>query len=85
MKIEVTSNEVDEFSGVSRNTGKPFQIRKQQAWGHLPGQPYPQLISIPLGRDQAPYQPGVYELAQESFVVNKYQELGLRPVLKKSA
>lgn len=81
MKIEVQTSHVDEFSGVSNRTGKPFTIRKQEAWAHLPGEPYPRAIAIPLGRDQEPYAPGTYALDPRSFYVDKFGSLSLRPAL----
>lgn len=84
MKIEIHSNAVEEQSGISKRTGQPYSIRKQQAWVSLPGQPYPRMIKIPLGRDQVPYEPGNYLLDRTSFEVNRYDELGIRPSLKKA-
>lgn len=84
MQIEIHKTDVDEFSGISNRTKQPFTIRKQEAWAVLPGEPYPRLIKIPLGAQQAPYPVGKYELDSRSFEVNKFDELGLRPVLKKA-
>ena len=81
MKIEIQNAHVDEFSGTSNRTGRPFTIRKQEAWAHLPGEPYPRAISIPLGREQSPYAPGTYALDPKSFFVDKFGSLSLRPSL----
>ena len=84
IKIEIHTNQVDEHSGVSRKTGNPFTIRKQEAWAQLPGQPHPLRIKIPLAREQSAYPPGNYSLDSRSFEVNQYGELALRPSLAKA-
>ena len=38
IKISIEDSTVEEFSGISQKTGKPFTIRKQEAWVTLPGE-----------------------------------------------
>lgn len=61
-KIEILSAEVFTKSGTSTKTGKPYQLREQAAALHDSANKYPQACRVNLGRDQAPYAPGLYEL-----------------------
>lgn len=87
IKIEVTSAEVRTKSGTSARTGKPYNIREQDAYAYTVGrdgqpQKYPQKIVINLGDDQAPYPLGMYQPAAESFYVDRFGGLSLGLVLK---
>lgn len=83
IKIEVNSATFDAKNGVSARTGKAYSIREQEAWAFCTGpdgkpQPHPQRIKLALGDVQAPYQPGLYQLALASLYVDKYNQLAIR-------
>jgi len=87
IKIEVSSDTVITRSGISARTGKPYSMREQEAYAHTvsrDGQPskYPQRIKITLGDTQAPYQPGLYTVAPESFYTDRFESLTLGLVLR---
>lgn len=57
MKIEIVSSEIREQSGTSQKTGKPYHIRKQQAFAHLEGNKYPIAFTLNVPNDRQPYAP----------------------------
>lgn len=81
MKIEVRDREVQEEEiKPSDRPGakqfKPFTKRTQVAYAHTVGsngQPdaYPTKFRIGLNKDQAGYEPGVYQLGDGSFYVDR--------------
>jgi len=68
MKIEVKSSEVKVKSGNAKRTGKPYTIREQEAYLHVPGAAYPERCVLNLEDDQEPYAPGIYETSNELYV-----------------
>ena len=87
IKIEIQSAEVKVKSGTSARTGKPYNIREQAGFAFThsrDGKPNsdPVKVAIVLGKDQQPYPPGVYQLAPESFYINRFDQLEITPVLK---
>lgn len=84
MKIEIYSSEVREISGVSTKTGepRPYTMRRQEGFAHLSSDsPYPVRISIGLAEGQPAYTPGMYEMLNTSFYINKFGGLALSPDL----
>lgn len=81
LTIEIESTELNIKSGNSARTGKPYQIREQTGYVHIPPNKYPQPIKITLEDDAQPYQPGKYQLADNSFFVGRYDDLQMRPRL----
>lgn len=79
--IEITSTEVKSRSGTSARTGNPYSMREQFGYLHQQGQPYPTKIKIALEDNQPPYYPGNYDLSPNSFYVDKYDGLAVRPIL----
>tara|TARA_B100001146_G_C16069620_1_gene385845 strand:- start:468 stop:743 length:276 start_codon:yes stop_codon:yes gene_type:complete len=79
--IEITTSEVFVKSGTSKRTGQPYSIREQNGYMHKKGTPYPEKIKITLGDNDAPYQPGNYTLHPESFFVDRFGSLAVRPKL----
>lgn len=73
--VEVKSSEVASKSGTSARSGKPYQIREQSAYAVFPGKAYPVEIKFSLGDDQAPYEPGLYEIGPDSFFVGNFGQL----------
>jgi len=89
IRFEIKSTDLRQISGTSTKSGKPYSIREQEAWAFLYGrdgkpQPYPQRVSLSLGDDQQPYEPGLYYLDPSSIYVGDFGKLMLgRPVLVK--
>lgn len=79
--IEVESTELKIKSGTSARTGKPYQIREQVAYVHIPPNKYPQPIKVTLEDDAQPYAPGQYMLDDSSFFVGRFDDLQMRPRL----
>ena len=77
MHIEIQSTELFVKSGNAKSTGKPYSIRKQDAWAHIEGQPYPVRIGFNLEENAAPFQPGMYVLDERSFYVDKFGNLSI--------
>lgn len=87
IKIEIQSSEVKVKSGTSARTGKPYNIREQAGFAFTHARDgklnsYPVRMTISLGDDQAPYAPGIYQLAPESIYTNRFDQLEISPVLK---
>lgn len=51
-----------------------MRFREQVAYLHKPGERYPSPFSLSLG-DRAPFAPGRYRLAPESFFIGKFSKL----------
>ena len=81
MKIEIVNQEFEQISGTDRN-GRPFNMRKQQAYASLEGQKYPTAIMITLGENQQPWPVGMYEVGGGSFYVDRYGQLALAKTLQ---
>lgn len=79
--IEVTSQEVQNRAGTSQRTGKQYSINEQTAYVHRQGQPYPEKIKVTLGDQQQPYAVGNYDLHPDSYYVDKFGSLAVRPFL----
>jgi hypothetical protein len=85
IRIEVTS-EVLVKSGIAKATGKPYEIREQVAFAHIPnsdGSPsrYPQRILLPVRRDAVPIEAGDYQPTAASFYVGDFGSLAFSPRL----
>jgi hypothetical protein len=79
--IEIESTDLNVKSGTSARTGKPYQIREQTAYVHIPPNKYPQPVKITLDDDAQAYAPGKYQLADSSFFVGRFDDLQMRPRL----
>jgi len=69
MKIEVRSSAVSTKSGTGKN-GKPYNIREQECRVEMNDEV--RKVRLTLADDAQPYAPGVYALADSSFIVNQY-------------
>ena len=76
MKIEIQTDAITTRSGTSA-AGKPYTIRSQEGWLHTAGAPYPTRLEINLDDNQPPHSPGHYDVAEESFFVDKYRRLSV--------
>ena len=84
IKIDIKSTECTEKSGTAKGTGKRYSFKEQQAWAHLPGEPYPSKIKLTLNDDEQPYPVGSYTLAPDSLYVGDFNALALKPRLIKA-
>lgn len=71
LKVEIKNTQVEEKSG--QFNGRPFNVRKQQAYAFLPGKPYPVEFTIRLDKEAQPYPAGNYQLAPDSLEVYQGQ------------
>lgn len=74
LEIEMTSN--------TRSVNTPKgSFTVQEGYAHLSNHKYPVRIEVMPPRGQAPYAPGKYKLAPDSFYVDGYNKLGVHPKL----
>lgn len=87
LKIEVKDGTVQTRSGVSAKTGKPYNIREQEAYAYVYGKdgkpaPYPVRISLSLPDNGPGYNPGAYQLDPACIYVDRFGSLAIaRPRL----
>lgn len=74
--IEILSATVQTKTGTSTKTGKPYELREQAAALHDTNNKYPAACRISLGRDQAPYAVGFYEITAP-LSVGQFESLQL--------
>jgi len=82
MKIEIPEAAAVERTIRNRTTGKDMLFREQTGYASVSdrdGKPlrYPAKIVVPLAETQAPYAPGFYSVADESFFVDEYDKLAV--------
>lgn len=82
IKVQIGNEPLKVRDGVSKTSGNPYQIRKQIAWAHMPGNQYPLQILIFISKDKAPYAPGEYKILPSSLVVNQYKQLQFKDQLE---
>lgn len=73
VRIEIVSKAVNTIEGVSKSSGKPYKMHKQEAYLHN-GHHYPDRFEIGLPDSElgpAAYEPGFYTLAPGSITVNR--------------
>ncbi len=73
VRIEIVSTSINTIEGVSKASGKPYKMHKQEAYLHN-GHHYPDRFDIsPVEVDgkPVPYEPGFYTLAPGSIGVNR--------------
>lgn len=90
IKITVTSAAVRRQQGVSKGTGKPYDMSFQTVWMHTyarDGQPnpYPEKVEVILDKDQDGaalfYAPGEYQLHPSSIYVDQRGNVAVAPRL----
>ena len=80
LKIEIHQSQLRSFNwqdkkGVNR-TGY-----KQDAYVHLPEKPFPVGIQLRVDDPSKQYAPGLYQLSESSFWVDRFGSLACNPVL----
>jgi len=80
MRIEIKSAEVKRREISNPGTGKSFVVRTQSAL--MRGTEEVKKFDLALADDVQSYEPGLYEISSESFVVDAYGRMGLTRNLK---
>lgn len=84
MKIEVKPGANATVQAGTRKDGKAFSLRVQEAWLHAGGEI--RRLRLTLNREQEAYPPGLYEIDESSYGVNRWGDLEVRFVnLKRAA
>jgi len=83
MKVEVKPGTNATVQSGTRKDGKAFSLRVQEAWLHSGGEI--RKLRLTLNREQEAYPPGLYELDESSFGVNRWGDLEIRFVNLKRA
>ena len=83
--IEVKDTRTEPKSGVGKKSGRAYSFKEQSAWAHIPGKPYPVECRLTLNDQDPPHAPGRYALAAESFYVDGFGSLAVKPRLVKAA
>jgi hypothetical protein len=86
IRITVAQTAVRELTGNAKTTGKPYHLRFQNAYAHTVDQdgnapPFPEKFEISLGKDQAAYPIGDYQLAPASVYIDRDGRLACQPKL----
>ena len=79
-KIEILSETLENVSGTAKS-GKPFSFNKQTAYLHSEKVPYPEKTELIINDGQPPYTPGIYELHEDSIVLDRNGRLSVTPIL----
>ena len=66
LKVEIKSAEINEKSGISQKTGKPYTIRDQIGYVSLKGKPYP--VEFRFVVEAAGYPVGNYFFEPEIYI-----------------
>ena len=74
--IEVETTEVEQRE-ITSDKGN-FSVREQKAYLVIPGAKYPTAFTMQLGKDQLPFETGVYEFETESLFINRYGQLAVK-------
>jgi len=87
IKITITSAAVHMKSGTSSKTGKPYEIREQEAWAHFIGpdskpHAFPTKIMLMLEKQEAPHALGDYYLHPSSIQPGRFGSIQVKPVLQ---
>lgn len=82
IKIEVKTEHVNEKSGITATTQKPYKIREQTVWAYLVSKdgsekPYPTETRVLLEDGQFPYKPGFYTISPQSIFVGQFEKLSI--------
>lgn len=85
LKIEIAQQAVETRNGTSKRTGQPYTIHEQEAYLHQEGKPYPTPMKLNIEANQQgipqPFAPGIYTLSPDSFYIDRYGSLAVKPRL----
>jgi len=78
LRIVIKDNTTEVKRGTSK-AGKAYEINEQTAY--LETSDERRRLVITLGKNQSPYAVGTYLIAEESFMVDNYGQLGIGRLL----
>lgn len=81
IRIEIESTKLNQRSGVSKETQKPYSMQEQMALMFRQGERYPEKIKLTLDKDALAYPVGHYMLSDESFELSRFAGIQIRPRL----
>jgi len=81
IRIEIESTKLNQRSGVSKETQKPYSMQEQMALMFRQGERYPEKIKLTLDKDSSAYPVGHYMLSDESFELSRFAGIQIRPRL----
>jgi hypothetical protein len=90
IKITIATTDVRNMTGVSKTSGKPYDLNFQQAWAHTvdkSGNPslYPQKFELMLEKNaqgiSVPYPVGEFQPAPSSIQIDRMGNIDFRPTL----
>jgi hypothetical protein len=84
IRIEVKDTVTRQKQGTGKRSGKAYSFKEQSAWAHLPGKAYPVEVTLTLNDNDAPHAPGNYTLGGDSFYVDGFGALAVKPRLVKA-
>ena len=73
IRVEVQNDPINTRTVTNKQNGNRVDLREQTIYIHN-GHHYPTRMRITLGRDQAPFAPGIYHLGPRSIVQGQYGE-----------
>jgi hypothetical protein len=73
--VEIHRDSFIHLTGTSSKTGKPYEIKKQTGWLHVPNQPYPLKFEFEIAKDAHPYLEGRYTFTPQSFEISREGKL----------
>tara|TARA_B100000446_G_scaffold150600_1_gene145169 strand:+ start:80 stop:379 length:300 start_codon:yes stop_codon:yes gene_type:complete len=85
LTIEIATQAINTRNGVSKRSGQPYTIHEQEAYLHQEGKPYPTPMKLNVESNEQgypqPYSMGRYSLAGDSFYIDRYGSLAVKPRL----
>lgn len=81
VRIEIESTKLNQRSGISKESGKPYSMQEQMALMFRQGERYPEKIKLTLDKDASAYAVGHYMLSDESFELSRFAGIQIRPRL----
>lgn len=78
LKIEV-KNPIVDIKTIDSKSGGTFELHQLTAWAHIDHDGYPQKVILNVEQG-ASFKPGLYQLADTSFIVGNYNSLNIGKV-----
>jgi hypothetical protein len=84
LRFEVKDTVTRQKAGTGKRSGKAYSFKEQSAYVHLAGKPYPVEVTLTLNDNDVPHAPGNYTLGPDSFYVDPFGSLAVKPRLVKA-
>lgn len=86
IKIEIETSDLRVMEGISPKTQKPYNLRIQTGYAFTVGpdgkpSKYPEKFEFMLGKEELPYNPGIYQLHPSAVSVDRDGKLSIAPRL----